>query len=89
MSWYSIELLNNQLARFDLEILNEDGEVVPIEDLPEGIEITSLVEVDPIITEEQLRQMCFGYMKKEEKDWTCLNNSRVENTNQKKYILYI
>lgn len=77
---------NNQLceARFDMEILDDKGKVVPIEDLPEGISITSLVEIDPIITEEQLKKMCLGYMKDGQKDWKCLGDTKVEKTNKKK-----
>jgi len=79
-----VNTLFYSIARFDLEILDDKGNVVPIEDLPEGISITSLVEVEPIITQEQLKKMCFGYMKEGQKDWTCLGDTIVEKTQRKK-----
>jgi len=67
-----------------MEILDDEGNVVPIENLPEGIQITSLVEVDPMITEAQLKKMCMGYMKEGGSEWKCLGETKSEKTNKKK-----
>jgi len=67
-----------------MKVRNKRGEIVPIQDLPQGIILTSIVQVDEGVSKSELDNSCFGYSSENEDGWRCLNDSKLERTKKKK-----
>jgi len=65
-----------------MEVRDTQGDVVPIQDLPKGLILTSMVQIRDI-PESSLDDICFAYSTAQDDDWSCLNNSKLEETMKK------